>query len=89
MLKYVSCPYILKLYYHFVVNKVLYIFLKLAPEGNLAKYVREKGPLSESQSVVIFSQMAVVLEYLYNLRISHRALQMEASNSLSKQFSKS
>ena len=42
VLKKLSNPYIVKLYCHFVVNNVLYIFIKLANGGNFAKYVKEK-----------------------------------------------
>ena len=42
VLKKLTNPYIVKLYCHFVVNNVLYIFIKLANGGNFAKYVKDK-----------------------------------------------
>ena len=42
VLKKLNNPYIVKMYCHFVVNNVLYIFIKLANEGNMAKFVEEK-----------------------------------------------
>lgn len=42
VLKKLANPYIVKLYCHFVINNVLYIFIKLANGGNFAKYVKDK-----------------------------------------------
>ena len=58
-------------------NNVLYIFIKLANGGNFAKYVREKGVLTEHESCVFFGQILVAVEYMHSLCIAHRDVKLE------------
>lgn len=70
-------PYIVKLYAHFVVDRNLYIFIKLANYGTLAKLVDKRGVLSERDSQLFFGQMLVAIEYLHSLDIAHRDIKLE------------
>ncbi|KAH9419274.1 hypothetical protein DERP_005781 [Dermatophagoides pteronyssinus] len=77
ILKKINNPYIVKLYAHFVVNTNLFIFLKLANSGTLARYVHMKGVLKERESQMLFSQMLVAIEYIHSLNIAHRDMKLE------------
>lgn len=77
ILKKLVCPFIVKLYCHFVVNNEIYLFIKLANGGNLAKYVKEKGVLTEVESRAFWAQMLVGVEYMHSLSIAHRDIKLE------------
>lgn len=77
ILKKMHCPYIVKLYAHFVANNLLYIFIKLANGGNFAKYLKDKGVLTERESAVFFGQILVGIEYMHSLNIAHRDIKLE------------
>ncbi|KAH9525949.1 testis-specific serine/threonine-protein kinase 4 [Dermatophagoides farinae] len=77
ILKKLNNPYIVKLYAHFVINTSLYIFIKLANSGTLARHVRVKGVLKERESQMLFAQMLVAIEYIHSMNIAHRDLKLE------------
>lgn len=71
-----SNPFIVKLYIHFVVNNHLYLFIKFANAGNFAKYVKEKGVLTEKEAGYFFSQICLGLQYMHSVFIAHRDMKL-------------
>lgn len=58
------------------VNNHLYLFIKLANAGNFAKYVKEKGVLTEKEAGYFFSQILLGLDYMHSKSIAHRDMKL-------------
>ncbi|XP_017490615.1 PREDICTED: aurora kinase B-B-like [Rhagoletis zephyria] len=57
-----------------VINKgdSVYVFQELAPYGNLADYVKKKGPLGEKECQLVACQLRTGMDFLGDMGISHR-----------------
>lgn len=64
------------------VNNHLYLFIKLANAGNFAKYVKEKGVLTEKEAGYFFSQILLGLDYMHSKSIAHRDMKLVRESSL-------
>ncbi|KAI1280350.1 Testis-specific serine/threonine-protein kinase 2 [Halotydeus destructor] len=76
VLETVSHENMVKLFEHFIIDENVYIFMELAEGGNLADYVRTKGPLNESVSRKFFKQICDAVYYMHKMKISHRDLKL-------------
>ncbi|CAH0397576.1 unnamed protein product [Chilo suppressalis] len=54
-----------------------YIFMRFAENGDLLGYILKNGSVSENQSRVWLRQLALGLQYLHELEISHRDIKCE------------
>lgn len=54
----------------------MYLFIKLANAGNFAKYVKDKGVLTEKEAGYFFSQILLGLEYMHSVLIAHRDMKL-------------
>lgn len=70
-------PNIIKRYESFELAGKVYICLEWAGHGDLLKYVRLKGPLSNEESHRFFHEMCSGIEYLHRNGIVHRDLKCE------------
>jgi polo-like kinase 4 len=67
---------IVKLYRHFEDADYVYMVLELCEGGNLYKYLKTHGPLSEMEARSIIRQLLVALEYMHGLGVVHRDLKL-------------
>lgn len=54
-----------------------YIFMEFCPNGELFKYIVDRGRLSEPEAVVLLKQMLEALKYVHSLGVAHRDLKPE------------
>ena len=54
----------------------VYMVLELCEGGNLFRYLKVHGPLSESESCAIIKELLLSLEYIHSMGIVHRDLKL-------------
>ncbi len=64
--------------------KKLYLITELCESGELAKWIKKRGPVPEHESRVIMKQIVEAISYLHKHDIVHRDLKLE--NILIKEF---
>lgn len=70
-------PNIVKVFNVLEVNKKVYVFMDYCKNGDLLEHLRNRGPMTEEETKVIFGQIADAVHYLHSLDISHRDLKCE------------
>ena len=61
---------------HFETTSHVYIVMESCSHGNLYRYFKKQGRLSESDAAYIVSQLLKALEYLHSIGIVHRDLKL-------------
>ena len=78
LLKKTEHPLIVDFYQHIEDDSNHYLILEYLPNGSLANYIQENGPLSEQTTLKYFMQIYSVLKYLHKtVHIVHRDLKAE------------
>ncbi|CRG97095.1 rac-beta serine/threonine protein kinase, putative [Plasmodium gallinaceum] len=77
VLKCVSHPFIVKLYYAFQTSKKLYFILEYCPGGELFFHLSKLREFSEEVAKFYSSEIILALQYLHNLNIIYRDLKPE------------
>ena len=67
---------IVKLYRHFEDADYIYMVLELCEGGNLYKYLKTHGFLSEMEARSVIRQLLLALEYMHGLGVVHRDLKL-------------
>lgn len=57
-------------------DECFYIVLELCSGGNLYRYLRKHGPLSEKRASVVIKQLLLALEYMHSQGVVHRDLKL-------------
>ena len=70
-------PNVVELYDIYENEEFFYIAMELCPNGNLKQFVRESGPLSDSDTKIIAIQILNALEYIHSQKICHRDVKPE------------
>ena len=65
---------VLRLYKAFSIEDKLYLVMENNSYGTLYEYIRQKGPLPESEAFTIFVQICSGLHFLHNSNFIHRNL---------------
>jgi tRNA A-37 threonylcarbamoyl transferase component Bud32 len=74
IMKQISHPFILPLYYAFNTPKYLYLILELCLKGDLLAVITKKGVLDETTAKFYIAEVILALDYLHSLGIVYRDL---------------
>eukprot|EP00366_Plasmodium_knowlesi_P005044 XP_002262542.1 RAC-beta serine/threonine protein kinase,putative [Plasmodium knowlesi strain H] len=77
VLKCVSHPFIVKLYYAFQTTKKLYFILEYCPGGELFFHLSKMKELPEEAAIFYIAEIILALEYLHKLNIIYRDVKPE------------
>lgn len=78
------CPYIVRIIDCFRTESNIYMILEFCGEGDLEKYIGDKGELPEKEALhilyevsLVHTQICMSLEFLYENGVTHRDLKPE------------
>ncbi|EUD64870.1 AGC protein kinase [Plasmodium inui San Antonio 1] len=77
VLKCVSHPFIVKLYYTFQTSKKLYFILEYCPGGELFFHLSKMRELTEEAVIFYMAEIILALQYLHKLNIIYRDVKPE------------
>ncbi|CAG9472541.1 unnamed protein product [Plasmodium vivax] len=77
VLKCVSHPFIVKLYYAFQTTKKLYFILEYCPGGELFFHLSKMRELTEEAAIFYTAEIILALQYLHKLNIIYRDVKPE------------
>ena len=72
----VECPYFVKFFSSFQCPRNLYFILEYCPYDVL-EYINQFGPLSVSEGLLFFAEVAVAVEFLHEAGTIHRDIKMD------------
>ena len=84
---------IVQSYCHFEDAENVYMVLELCEGGNLYRYLKNHGPLNETEASIVIKQLLLSLEYMHGIGVVHRDLKLsnvllvQSNSSLSSSFS--
>lgn len=67
---------IVQLHCHFEDAEYVYLVLELCEGGNLYRYLKKNGPLSEAEASTVIKQLLLALQYMHGLGVVHRDLKL-------------
>ncbi|RWS00529.1 serine/threonine protein kinase-like protein 5 [Dinothrombium tinctorium] len=71
-------PYVINIFDIFRANRKIYIFMEFAPNGTIADYLKDNGPLTENHTREWFYQSGDALLFIHDqLGIAHRDIKVE------------
>lgn len=79
-------PYIISFFGAWETEFRVYLALELLDCGDLLRYLRTHGPVTESQAKTWLTQAASAVKYLHDLNIAHRYVKTETKVTTPQQF---
>jgi polo-like kinase 4 len=70
----VEHSYVLKCYEISYTASNCFLVTEICPEGDLQRYIKQRGKLSEEEALRLLKQLVVGLRYLHSRQILHRDL---------------